>query len=362
MGEQIGPARAWRGMLSGAMRDTATVRPGEELDIRRLQGYLAGRIAGAEQGVEVEQFPGGHSNLTYLVRAGGREYVLRRPPLGPVPPKAHDMAREFHVLERVAPLYPPAPRAYLLCDDPEVAGATFYLMERRRGVILRQQLPAGWDAARIAEAFIDALAQLHAVDIYAHGLDEIGKPAGFLERQVSGWSRRWDGARTTELPAMERLKDWLLFNLPESSRATLVHNDYKLDNVMLDETDPSLVTAVLDWEMSSVGDPLIDVGIVLCYWPEAGDPEPRRNAISPLTTGPGWPSRAELLDRYHQKTGRDLGGIAYYEVFGLFKLAVVLQQIYYRFHVGQTADKRFRDFDRRVAGLAEAARLLMESA
>jgi aminoglycoside phosphotransferase (APT) family kinase protein len=348
------------------MKDTAPIRPGEEIDAGRLQRYLADKIEGAGGGLELEQFPGGHSNLTYLLRAGGKEYVLRRPPLGPVPPRAHDMAREFRVLEKISPLFPPAPAVYLLCEDPEVAGATFYLMERRRGAILRQALPEDWPAheapKKIAGAFVDTLAQLHAVDIHAHGLGQMGKPDGFLERQVRGWSGRWERARTTDLPVMDRLSAWLTGNLPASPGATLVHNDYKLDNVMLAEHDLGRVSAVLDWEMTSVGDPLIDLGIVLCYWPEARDPEPRRNAISPLTTGPGWPSRAELLARYHQKTGRDLGGVAYYEVFGLFKLAVVLQQIYYRFHVGQTQDERFRDFDKRVEGLAEAARLVMESA
>jgi aminoglycoside phosphotransferase (APT) family kinase protein len=348
------------------MQDTAPIRPGEELDPERLRRYLTGKLEGAEKGVELEQFPGGHSNLTYLLRAGEREYVLRRPPLGPTPPKAHDMAREFSVLEKVAPLFPPAPRVYLLCEDPEVAGATFYLMERRRGVVLRQELPEMWrarsDPTRVANAFLDTLVQLHAIDIYEHGLDALGRPEGFLERQVRGWSGRWERARTTELPVMETLNAWLLANMPASAHSTLVHNDYKLDNVMFAEDDPGSVTAVLDWEMTSVGDPLIDLGIVLCYWPEAGDPEPRRNAISPLTTGPGWPSRGELLSRYRQGTGRDLSGITYYEVFGLFKLAVVLQQIYYRFHVGQTRDERFRDFDKRVEGLAEAARLVMDAA
>ncbi|MCB0221963.1 MAG: phosphotransferase family protein [Bryobacterales bacterium] len=348
------------------MRDTAPIRPGEQLDLARLQRYLSGKIDGAEQGIELEQFPGGHSNLTYLLRTGGREYVLRRPPLGPVPPKAHDMAREFRVLDRVAPLFPPAPAVYLLCEDPGVAGATFYLMERRRGVILRREFPADWrgqaNPEKIAHAFLDTLAQLHAVDIERHDLAALGRPEGFLERQVRGWSRRWEGSRTTELPVMDRLSAWLTTNLPVSPPATLVHNDYKLDNVMLDEADPGRVTAVLDWEMSSVGDPLVDLGIVLCYWPQAGDSAWRRNAISPLTTEPGWPSRADLLARYHRKTGRDLANIAYYEVFGIFKLAVVLQQIYYRFHVGQTRDERFRDFDKRVAGLAEAARQVMESA
>ncbi len=348
------------------MQDTAPIRPGEELDLDRLRRYLTGKIDGAERGVELEQFPGGHSNLTYLLRSGGREYVLRRPPLGPVAPRAHDMAREYRVLEKVAPLYPPAPRAYLLCEDPGVAGATFYLMERRRGVVLRNELPPGWHAPEtprtIARGFIDGLAALHTLDIYAHGLDSMGKPDGFLERQVRGWTRRWERASTSELPLMDELSAWLEQHLPESPRATLVHNDYKLDNLMLAEDDPGRITAVLDWEMSSVGDPLIDLGIVLCYWPQADDPPPRRGSITPLTARPGWPHRETLLARYHEKTGRNLGNIAYYEAFGLFKLAVVLQQIYYRFHVGQTQDERFRDFDKRVEGLAEAARLVVESA
>ena len=346
------------------MQDTAPIRPGEELDAERLQRYLAEKVVGADQGIELEQFPGGHSNLTYLLRTGGREYVLRRPPLGPVAPRAHDMAREFRVLEKVAPLFPPAPEVYLLCEDVEVAGAPFYLMERRHGVVLRHELPEEWreKQAEVAGAFVDGLAELHAVDIFEHGLDAMGKPDGFLERQVRGWSGRWERSRTTDVPLMDRLSQWLAENMPESPRATLVHNDYKLDNVMLAADNPGRLAAVLDWEMTSVGDPLIDLGIVLCYWPQAGDPEVRRNAISPLTAQPGWPGRAELLARYHENTGRDLGRIAYYEVFGMFKLAVVLQQIYYRFHVGQTQDERFRDFDKRVEGLAEAARLVMESA
>ncbi len=346
-------------------KDTTAVRTGEELDVARLRRYLAGKVEGAE-GLELEQFPGGHSNLTYLVRADGREYVLRRPPLGPVPARAHDMAREFRLLDKIAPLYPPAPHPTLLCEDKSVMGATFYLMERRRGVILRQKPPPKFAAdpdfpSKTSRGFIDALAELHGVDIYEHGLDSIGRPDGFLERQVRGWSRRWVGSKTTELPEMDELATWLADRLPESPRATVVHNDYKLDNVMLAPDDPSRVVAVLDWEMTSVGDPLIDVGIVLCYWPQADDPPARQKAISPLTTYPGWYTRAEMLDRYHQQTGRDVSGIAYYEVFGLFKLAVVLQQIYYRYRVGQTQDERFRDFDERVRGLAEAAVLRAET-
>jgi aminoglycoside phosphotransferase (APT) family kinase protein len=275
------------------------------------------------------------------------------------------MAREFRVLEAIGPHFPAAPRVELLCEDLSILGAVFYLMERRRGVILRRTAPANAFGTqdyprRVSEAFIDCLAELHAIDIRRHGLDALGRPEGFLERQVRGWSERWERAKTTGLPQMDRLKRWLTDNRPGSPAATVVHNDFKLDNIVLDSRDPGRVVAVLDWEMTTVGDPLVDLGIVLCYWPEAGDPPVRREAISPLTTQPGWPTRRQLLERYQSRTGLDLSAIRYYEVFGVFKLAVVLQQIYYRYFVGQTKDERFRDFDARVRGLADSAVLVME--
>ena len=345
--------------------DSAPIRPGEELNLARLQEYLRGRLDGVEEGIVLEQFPGGHSNLTYLLKTAGNEYVLRRPPLGPVAPRAHDMVREYRILDAVSPHFPPAPRVYLACEDPEVIGATFFIMERRRGLVLRRAVPTAYrDLAdlprRASQAFTDCLAQLHSIDIFRHGLDSLGRPEGFLERQVRGWTGRWERSKTEDLPEMAHLRDWLIERLPRSQRATVVHNDYKLDNMMLDAEDPGRVSAVLDWEMTSVGDPLIDVGIVMCYWAQPNDPEMRREAISALTTGPGWYTREELLKHYAAATGHDLSNIAYYEVFGLFKLAVVLQQIYHRFHTGQTRDTRFREFDKRVKGLAEAGVLAME--
>ncbi len=343
--------------------EAAAIRPGEELDIASLARYLNGRLPGPSAELEALQFPGGHSNLTYLIRRAGCEYVLRRPPLGPIPPRAHDMAREARVLQKLAPLYPPAPCVELVCEDESVLGRQFFLMERRRGIVLRRTAPEGLgDPRKTADAFVDSLAELHSIDIFRHGLDSIGKPEGFLERQVRGWSARWELAQTREVPAMRRLSTWLLDRLPPSQPATVVHNDYKLDNVMLAEDDTARITAVLDWEMSSVGDPLVDLGVMLCYWPEASDPKARREAISPITTLPGWPTRAELLDRYQRATGRDLGGVAYYEVFGLFKLAVVLEQIYRRYHSGQTSDARFARFEQTVRGLAEAAEIVKETA
>lgn len=345
--------------------EVAPVRPGEELDLHALSTWLRGKLDGAETSLQLEQFPGGHSNLTYLLRAGGREYVLRRPPLGPVAPKAHDMVREYGVLRAVHPFFPPAPNVFVACDDRAVIGASFFIMERRHGIILRRDMPAQFrsDAAapqRLSEAFVDCLAAMHAVDIVRHGLAAMGKPEGFLERQVKGWTERWARAKTTELPQMEHVIRWLVERMPVSGPPTLVHNDFKLDNVMFD-AEGKRVEAVLDWEMATVGDPLVDLGLTLCYWSEAGDPELRREAISGLTAQPGWYSRARIVERYAQKTGRDVSRISYYEIFALFKVAVVLQQIYFRFWRGQTTDQRFKDFDLRVRGLVEAAAKMIEA-
>jgi aminoglycoside phosphotransferase (APT) family kinase protein len=346
------------------MADWSPIRGGEELDARALADFLRGKLPGSDQPLDVWQFPGGHSNLTYLLRLGPHEYVLRRPPLGPVPPKAHDMAREYGVLRAVHPLYPAAPRAYLLCEDPSVIGAIFFVMERRHGLVLRRELPPELAAdrsvaERISRAFVDCLAALHAVDVTKAML---GRPAGFLERQVRGWAERWERSRIEDMPQMDHLVRWLMERMPVSGPPTLVHNDYKLDNLLLDARDPARIKAVLDWEMATAGDPLVDLGCVLCYWPEAGDPEMRREAISAITTSPGWFTRAQLVDRYGVRTGRDLSALGYYEVFGLFKLAVVLQQIYYRYRRGQTHDERFRYFDLRVRGLVEAAAGVAERA
>ncbi len=345
--------------------EVAPIRAGEEIDARALGDYLRDKVEGAERVVTVEQFPGGHSNLTYLVRAGDREYVLRRPPLGPVAPKAHDMAREFRVLDAVHPLFPPAPKVFLLCEDASVIGATFFLMERRHGLVLRRDVPPEFASdsefpRKANVGFIDCLAQLHSIDIERHGLTALGRPEGFLDRQVRGWTERWERAKTGEIPGMDGLPRWLADRLPPSPRPTLVHNDFKLDNVMLDPHNPGRVEAVLDWEMATVGDPLVDLGCALCYWTEPGDPAMRGGAMISLTAQPGWLTRADLVQRYAEESGRDVANLGYYEVFGLFKLGVILQQIYFRYHRGQTRDERFHDFHLRVRGLMGSAIELAE--
>ena len=340
--------------------DAAAVRAGEELDRDALARYLGDKIEGGGE-LSVEQFPGGHSNLTYLLKTPAGEYVLRRAPLGPVAPKAHDMAREYRVLHAVHPLFPAAPRVFHLCEDTSVIGAAFFVMERRRGIIVRNRIPSELAAfenypERVSGALIDCLIELHAVDIQRHGLIALGKPEGFLERQVRGWFERWNRAKTEELPQMDRIIRWLTERLPVSQPPTLVHNDFKLDNVMLNASDPGQIAAVLDWEMATVGDPLVDLGVMLCYWSQPSDPG---GASPALTAQPGWFTRDQLVARYTQKTGRDISGITYYEVFAMFKLAVVLQQIFVRFHRGQTQDERFRHFDQRVHRLIEQAAAIL---
>jgi aminoglycoside phosphotransferase (APT) family kinase protein len=353
--------------------DTSPIRPGEELDFAALEQYLREQLPALLHGssldaapMAVDQFPGGHSNLTYRLTFGDHQFVLRRPPFGPVAPTAHDMPREYRLLEMIHPVFKLAPRPYLLCEDTSIIGAPFYVMERRQGLVIRRDLPEQIGdnltlRRRVGEALVDTLVQLHQVDIYSTGLSSIGKPVGFVTRQVRGWTDRWNRAKTSDVPEIEQVIQWLNDRLPpepdpdKGRPATLVHNDFKLDNVMLDWADPTRVVAVLDWEMCTVGDPLVDLGLLLCYWPQRDDPEARRESISAITTEPGWITRAEIVDRYAAKSGRDLSGLTFYEVFALFKVAVVLQQIYVRWFRGQTQDERFRDFDRRVEGLARAA-------
>jgi aminoglycoside phosphotransferase (APT) family kinase protein len=341
--------------------DVAPVRPDEQLDVAAVAAYLRGRLPGSEAPLELLQFPGGHANLTYLLTFGGaHEYVLRRPPLGPVAPRSHDMVREFRALSALGPFFPPAPRVFVLCEDPTVIGAPFFVMERRNGIVVRRTMPPEIPdepaiRRRIGEAAIDCLADLHAVPVAGTAVAGLGKPEGFVERQIRGWAERWQRAQTEELPAMTALAEWLIARIPPPTPPTVVHNDFKLDNMMLDAADPGRIVAVLDWDMTTLGDPLIDVGTLLGYWPQADDP-PERLAIAMQPTYlDGFPTRAELIARYAARSGRDLGSIVFFEIFALFKLAVVLQQIFVRFVRGQTKDERFAAMGESVRRLAEIA-------
>ena len=340
-------------------RDFAEVRPGEELPREPLAVWLGERLAGGGQ-VEVLQFPAGHSNLTYLLRTQtpAAEYVLRRAPLGPVPARAHDMAREYRVLQAVSPHYPLAPQPVAVCEDAGVIGTPFFVMERRRGVIARHGLPESFRAtpeaaASMSRTLIDNLAALHLIDVESAGLGGLGKPAGFLERQVEGWSERWRRALTAPVPAMEPVMQWLAAERPEPRRVAMLHQDYKFDNVMFAPRDPTRMTAVLDWEMATVGDPLADLGLSLTYWslPEA-------HKVAGMDEAAGWWTRERMIERYVERTGFDVTGLHWYEVLGTFKLAVIVQQIYARYEHGQTTDARFAGMGRMAEALAERARSL----
>ncbi len=332
------------------------IRPDERLDLSRLEPWLRARLPAVPGALTISQFGGGHANLTYLVRFGDRECVLRRPPLGPVAPTAHDMRREHRVLARLGTCYPLAPTSYALCDDPAVIGADFHVMERRHGFVIRRQLPpdvAGDPilARRLGEMLADSLAALHRVDPRAVGLDGLGRPDGYVTRQLAGWTARW-AATGRELPAMDRIAVWLRAGLPPQQAATLVHNDYQIENILVDAADPATAVAVLDWDMCTRGDPLMDLGYLLNCWSDPDD-DPAWRGVSPTPgRAPGLPTRRELVERYARSAGFDVEHAHWYHVFGVFKLAVVLEQIHVRFRRGQTRDTRFATLGERVQRLA----------
>jgi aminoglycoside phosphotransferase (APT) family kinase protein len=343
------------------LRDNATVvRAGEELDVIRLEPFLRSHFSDSTGALTVSQFPSGHSNLTYLVCLGDRQMVLRRPPFGSKVKSAHDMSREYRVLSKLHIAYPQAPKALLYCEDPSVLGAPFYLMEQVQGIILRRDPPEGLGipaetARQLSKAFVDNLARLHGLDYTTVGLADLGKPQGYLDRQIGGWIERYRGSKTHDPPEVERISAWLNEHRPRETSSALIHNDYKYDNVVLDPTDITRIVGVLDWEMCTIGDPLTDLGTALAYWVDPQDPEELQRIRWGPTTLPGTLTRAELVGRYAQTTGRDISNMVFYRVLALFKVAVIIQQIYYRYHQGLTKDARF-------ASLPEVVNVLMRAA
>ncbi|MEH0841996.1 phosphotransferase family protein [Micromonospora sp. CPCC 205711] len=336
----------------------ATTRSPKGLDLDRLAAHLAvhrPELAGAP--LTATLIAGGKSNLTYLVRAGEQELVLRRPPLGHVLATAHDMAREFRVISALAPTAVPVPAALLLCDDPEVIGAPFYLMERVRGEVFRSRAqtdPLGADRRReLAYAMMDTLAALHAVEPAEVGLADFGRPEGYLGRQVRRWAGQLDRSRSRDLPDIDELRDLLAASVPEGTNAgRIVHGDYRLDN-LLTTVDPVSVRAVLDWEMATLGDPLADLGLLLTYWDVLGDSElaegnPVADGIGPRA---GFPTGAELIDRYTGRSDVDVGPLHWHIALGCFKLAVICEGIHYRHTLGQTLGAGFDRIGDMVAPL-----------
>jgi aminoglycoside phosphotransferase (APT) family kinase protein len=355
--------------MGANLMDRATaVRPGEELDTGRLEAYfgaLSAHIPDLGGPITVGQFPSGHSNLTYLLHVGDRDFVLRRPPFGAQIKTAHDMRREYHILSHLVGVYPRVPRPLFYCEDESVLGAPFYVMERLRGVILRASVPAGLTLSPslmrdLSENFSDNLAQIHGVDYDAAGLGDLGHPAGYVRRQIEGWTKRYHNARTDDVPDVERVAAWLAGHMPAEAGPSLIHNDYKYDNLVLDPDDLSRIIGVLDWEMATVGDPLMDLGTTLGYWVDATDPEELQSLSFGLTALPGNLDRRELVQRYAERSGRDLSNVLFYYVYALFKIAVIVQQIYARYKAGFTRDERFAHMIYVVRVLGQTAVLALE--
>lgn len=340
------------------------VREGESLDTKKLSAYLNEHLDSFSGELEIRQFPSGYSNLTYLLKTGEKEYVLRRPPFGANIKSAHDMGREYKVLSALKPVYRQVPQPVLYCEDESVIGAPFYLMERVEGIILRNKPPQGMELSpelmrSISEAAVDKLANLHSLDLQSSGLINMGKPEGYVHRQVEGWIRRYYNAETDKINGMDQTARWMQENQPAESSVAFIHNDYKYDNLVLDPENPSRIIAVLDWEMATVGDPLMDLGTTLGYWAEANDSP----ALKPfnLTWMPGNLTRQEVVERYAQHRGVEVPDMLFYYVFGAFKIGVIVQQIYARYKKGYTQDPRFAGLIHVVQACAANAEKAMQS-
>ncbi|WP_268796610.1 phosphotransferase family protein [Pseudomonas huanghezhanensis] len=334
-----------------ALTDTSTeVRSGEELDAVLIDPYLKSHIPGLNGLPVISQFPGGASNLTYLLTYPGQELVLRRPPFGHKAKSAHDMGREFRILNQLKDAFPYCPKAYVHCTDETIIGAEFYVMERVNGIILRSDLPAELDldpqqTEALCKSFVDKLVDLHQVDYTACGLGDLGKPQGYVERQIRGWTERYEKARTPDAPGWQRVAAWLAEKQPpDHPVSSLVHNDYRFDNVILDPQNPMQIIGVLDWELTTLGDPLMDLGNSLAYWIQADDPAPVQLMRRQPSHAPGMLTREQFVAYYAERSGIRIDNFDFYYTYGLFRLAGIVQQIYFRFFHGQTRDKRFAQF------------------
>ena len=346
--------------MSTRDEETRPVRQGEELDVTRLAAFLRDHIPNLAGELTVLQFPHGHSNLTYLLRSGTEEWVLRRPPFGSQVKSAHDMGREYRVLSGLSKVFSPAPRPLVFCEDESILGAPFYVMERRRGLILRREwppeLPHDPELLRqMCGSLIDTLADLHGINPGDAGLSDFGKSDGYVRRQIEGWTKRYRDAQTDKVPEMEAAAEWLGTRMPPESGTSLIHNDFKFDNVAFDPDCPTRVSTVFDWEMATIGDPLMDLGTSLGYWVEASETAQLTASFVGPTWLPGALTRKELVERYAERRGLASCDMRYYHVFGLFKIAVIVQQIYVRFARGFTSDTRFANLDSCVRQLARLA-------
>lgn len=341
-------------------------REGEELDARAVDRFMKSALPELEGQPEIRQYPGGASNLTYQVDYGDKSFVLRRPPFGKIAKSAHDMLREARVMKALRPVYPYVPDIVAICDDHDVLGCDFYVMERLRGIILRQDFPKGFDLSaddtrKLCLNVIDKLVDLHQVDAKAAGLDQLGKGPGYVQRQIGGWSHRFRKAKTDDVGDFEAVMAWLDQHMPEDVAECVIHNDFRFDNVVLSPDNPFEVIGVLDWEMATIGDPLMDLGNSLAYWIQSDDDQFFQMLRRQPTHRPGMLSRQEVIDYYLERSGLEVTNFDYYEIYGLFRLAVILQQIYYRYYHGQTKDKRFATFGQAVQYLEQRCLRMIEA-
>ena len=328
------------------------VRKGEELPAAKLKQFLQENhlIGSIESELFVKQFTHGYSNLTYLLSIENKEYVLRKPPIGAIK-RGHDMSREFKVQSAVQKEFSKVPKMFAYTDDAAVLGSEFYIMEKVEGIILnfkeakKRDIPAN-DYKTIANAWLDTFTELHQLDYDAIGLTNLGKPDGYVERQVTNWGKQYLKAATKDVPSAEKVMQWMQENQPKNYQHCLIHNDYKYDNVVFKDNSWKEITAVLDWEMATLGDPLMDLGTSLGYWTLASDHDFVKQGIPSPTIFEGNPMRSEIVASYAKKSGRDIHNMVFYYAFGLFKIAVIAQQIYYRYSKGLTSDPRFANLDK----------------
>lgn len=330
------------------MDKAGNVRKGEQLNWEKLESYLRAELPELKGKMSVQQFHGGHANLTYLINFGETELVVRRPPFGKIAPGAHDMKREYKVLSKLYKHFQPAPRAYHLCEDDSVIGAKFVVLERKQGVVVRTKMLDCFKELekpeeRITDAMIKAQAELHLVNYEKANLSNLGRPARFVERQLAGWSKRWHLSKTDSSSAMDDILAWLEKDIPKTQRNSIIHNDIKPDNCQFQSDNPDKVTAIFDWDMCTLGDPLIDLGTTLSYWPD-NRIDTSKYPDLPVTLAGDFPPKSFLKEKYAAYTGFDLSRMKWYEVFAYWKGAVIAQQLYKRYVDGQTKDERMRRF------------------
>lgn len=343
-----------------------TIRQGEALDLAKIDAYLRQQFQYLQGSIEIKQFAGGASNLTYLISYANQEFILRRPPFGKIAKSAHDMLREARIMQALKPVYQQIPTILAICQDHSILGCDFYIMERLIGIIPRKNLPKelvlnSRETRQLCTNAIDKLIELHQVDYQAAGLDNLAKGDGYVTRQISGWSKRFTNAKTDDVVDFKEIMQWLVDNMPQQNQTCIIHNDFRFDNLVLDVNNPLKIIAVLDWEMATLGDPLMDLGNSLAYWVQADDDDFFQQLRRQPTHLSGMLTRQQVVDYYLERTSTSVKDFTFYMVYGLFRLGAIIQQIYYRYYHKQTQDQRFANFGQAVNYLEKRCLTLIKT-